>query len=423
MADRPSNPDEAWERSMLKGLDAFFTHEPQRSPSPSTPAPPPDTKEETPRAAGPDRSATDIEAMLSAFERHADPPSDPESSVVERVPVSEQGAGPAAVNDVQQEITGPVLVHDSEARKRALLSAIGEGLDGASRYASGLGSRTKDYLGSARSNFTRPVFKEPARPRSRKKKPRRPRHIDAREAAVIALSIVGLAEVGWIGWQVTNPAPTSPVVNRGARLSQAATVEPIATLPAPAPRAKSTPPPVAHAKMAAPTPASASAKTPTPQPAVAKDTTPPPESTATAGNGSGWVTMPLSPPVEVFERGRKLASRDGRVTLPAGRHDLQFRNKALGIDTRRTVEVVANAEAPVAIDVQPGSVSVNALPWASVSIDGAPVGDTPLANLALAAGPHDVVFKHPEFGERRVKVTVTAGTPLRVSTDLRSSGK
>ena len=41
MADRPSNPDEAWERSMLKGLDAFFTHEPQRGPSPSTPAPPP----------------------------------------------------------------------------------------------------------------------------------------------------------------------------------------------------------------------------------------------------------------------------------------------------------------------------------------------------------------------------------------------
>ena len=141
MADRPSNPDEAWERSMLKGLDAFFTHEPQRGPSPSTPAPPPDTKEEAPRAAGPDRSATDIQAMLSAFERHADPPADPEPSVVERVPVSERGWGPAAVNDVQQEITGLVPVHDSEPRKRALLSAIGEGLGGASRYASGLGSR------------------------------------------------------------------------------------------------------------------------------------------------------------------------------------------------------------------------------------------------------------------------------------------
>ena len=415
MADRPSNPDEAWERSMLKGLDAFFTHEPQPSPSPSTP--PPDTKEETPRAVGPDRSATDIEAMLSAFERHADPPADPEPSVVGRFPFSE---------DLQQEITGPVLVHDSEPRKRALLSAIGEGLGGASRYASGLGSRTKDYLGSARSNFTRPVFKEPARPRSRKKPKKKPLRIDAREAAVIALSIVGLAEVGWIGWRVTNPPPTSLVVNRGARSSQAATVEPIATPPAPrAAREEHSSAGGtredggADAGICAPAPAKAA----TPPPAVAKDTTPAPESTATAGNGSGWVTMPLSPPVEVFERGRKLASRDGRVTLPAGRHDLQFRNKALGIDTRRTVDVVANTEAPVAIDVQPGSVNVNALPWASVSIDGAPVGDTPLANLALAAGPHDVVFKHPEFGERRLKVTVTAGTPLRVTTDLRSNAK
>ena len=313
-----------------------------------------------------------------------------------------------------------MLVHGSEPRKRALLSAIGEGLGDASRYASGLGSRTKDYLGTAGSNFTRPVFKEPARPGGRKQK-KKPLRIDAREAAVIALSIVGLAEVGWIGWRVTNPPRASVVVNRGARSSDAATVEPIATPPAPAPRAKSTPPPVARAKT--PTPAPASAKSATPPAAVAKDVTPAPEATATAGKGSGWVTIPLSPPVEVFERGRKLASRGGRVTLPAGRHDLQFTNKALGIDTRRTVDVAANTEAPVALDVEPGSVNVNALPWASVSIDGAAVGDTPLANLALAVGPHDVVFKHPELGERRLRVNVTAGTPLRVSTDLRSNAK
>ena len=87
------------------------------------------------------------------------------------------------------------------------------------------------------------------------------------------------------------------------------------------------------------------------------------------------------------------------------------------------MDVAANTEAPVALDVEPGSVNVNALPWASVSIDGAAVGDTPLANLALAVGPHDVVFKHPELGERRLRVNVTAGTPLRVSTDLRSNAK
>jgi hypothetical protein len=422
MADRPSNPDEAWERSMLKGLDSFFTQEHQRGPSPSTPAQPPDrpdtpdrpdsqdSNDETLRAADRDRSASEIQAMLSAFEQHADPPrADPRPPVLERAPVSEEHA---------QDTAEPVLVHGAGPRKRALLSAIGEGLGGASRYASGLGSRTKDYMGTARSNFTRPVFKEPQRPRGRQKKPLR---IDAREVAVIALSIVGLAEVGWIGWRVTNPPRASVVVNRGGRPSDAATVEPVPTQPAPAPRAKNTPPPGARAK--APTPPPASAKAATTTPAVAKDRTPTPEATATAGKNSGWLTMPLSPPVEVFERGRKLASRGGRVTLPAGRHDLEFRNKALGIDTRRTVEVVANTEASVALDLQPGSVNVNALPWASVSIDGSPVGDTPLANLALAAGPHDVVFKHPELGERRVRVTVTAGTPLRVATDLRSNAK
>jgi serine/threonine-protein kinase len=86
-----------------------------------------------------------------------------------------------------------------------------------------------------------------------------------------------------------------------------------------------------------------------------------------------------------------------------------------GPDTRRTAALETRGTA--------GTVNVNALPWASVIIDGAAVGDTPLANLPLSAGPHDVVFKHPELGERRLRVNVTPGTPLRVSTDLTTNGK
>jgi PEGA domain len=130
-----------------------------------------------------------------------------------------------------------------------------------------------------------------------------------------------------------------------------------------------------------------------------------------------------STPVDVFERGRKIATTGGRLMLPPGSHDLEIVNKVLGIRSRQTVAIVAGRETSVSVDEPRGMVNVNALPWASVSIDGASVGDTPLANLALAAGPHDVVFRHPELGERRLKVTVTPGTPLRVSTDLRSSTK
>jgi hypothetical protein len=290
------------------------------------------------------------------------------------------------------------------------MTEISKGLGKASQLASGLGSRTKDYFGSARANFTRPVFKPQAKPRRRKAL-----KIDGREAAVIVLSVVGLAEVGWIGCSVTNPPPPAVVVNPGVKSSSASTVVPAQTTPAP--RTKSAPSTARPKSSATVAPAPATQRT-VASPA-AKDSSPEPVKSATAGSPAGWVTIASSIPVDVFERGKKLAVRSGRVLLPAGPHDLEFRNRSLGIETRRTVEVVGNNEASVSLSVEPGSVNVNALPWASVIIDGAPVGDTPLANLPLSAGPHDVLFKHPELGERRVRVTVTPGTPLRVSTDLR----
>jgi hypothetical protein len=43
------------------------------------------------------------------------------------------------------------------------------------------------------------------------------------------------------------------------------------------------------------------------------------------------------------------------------------------------------------------------------------MGDTPLANLSVSLGEHDVLFRHPELGERRQKAVVKADTLTRVS--------
>jgi PEGA domain len=53
-----------------------------------------------------------------------------------------------------------------------------------------------------------------------------------------------------------------------------------------------------------------------------------------------------------------------------------------------------------------------------VWIDGEKAGETPLGNLPIAIGPHEIVFKHPELGEQRHAATVMAGTPARLSVDL-----
>jgi hypothetical protein len=64
-------------------------------------------------------------------------------------------------------------------------------------------------------------------------------------------------------------------------------------------------------------------------------------------------------------------------------------------------------------------VNLQALPWAEVWIDGQRVGETPIGNLSVPIGPHEVVFKHPQFGEKRHAISVTLSAPVRLSVDMK----
>jgi hypothetical protein len=46
------------------------------------------------------------------------------------------------------------------------------------------------------------------------------------------------------------------------------------------------------------------------------------------------------------------------------------------------------------------------------------VGQTPLSGISLTVGPHQVVFRNPQFGERTERIVVTAGGLNRFSLDL-----
>jgi hypothetical protein len=52
-------------------------------------------------------------------------------------------------------------------------------------------------------------------------------------------------------------------------------------------------------------------------------------------------------------------------------------------------------------------------------VNGERKGETPIGNLGVPIGQHDVVFRHPQFGEQRRSVTVTSGGIARVGVDLR----
>jgi len=145
-----------------------------------------------------------------------------------------------------------------------------------------------------------------------------------------------------------------------------------------------------------------------------------PNSQGVAASAGGWISVSTPKTVQLFEGGRLLGSSDSeRLMVPAGSHQLEIVNDALGYRSSRSVQVSPGKVSAIKIEFPMGTIALNAVPWADVWIDGEKVGETPIGNLPLAIGTHEVIFRHPDLGEQRQLVTVTLTAPVRVSVDLR----
>ena len=134
---------------------------------------------------------------------------------------------------------------------------------------------------------------------------------------------------------------------------------------------------------------------------------------------AGWVAIVAPFDVQVSEGSNIVGTgRSAKIMLPAGRHTFTLTNDALQFDTERTVDVAAGQTATVRVDAPKVPISANARPWADVIIDGANVGQTPIANLSVSVGTHEILFRHPQLGERRQTIVVTAKGPNRIAVDL-----
>jgi hypothetical protein len=104
----------------------------------------------------------------------------------------------------------------------------------------------------------------------------------------------------------------------------------------------------------------------------------------------------------------------GRVT-PVARA-----SRGASVDGRGNSAIDTGLVMAPAVPTQRGALSVNARPWADVWIDGRMVGTTPIGNVQLTVGSHEVVWRHPELGERRQTVQISVEAPTRVGIDLRN---
>ena len=135
----------------------------------------------------------------------------------------------------------------------------------------------------------------------------------------------------------------------------------------------------------------------------------------------GWVSVVAPFTVQLFERQRLIGTSDiDRIMLPGGEHEIELVADQIGYRSTRKVRVSAGQATSVVLELPDAAISINAVPWAEVTIDGTRVGETPLGNVSIAAGPHEVVFRHPQLGERRMTTVVSLRETNRISMDMRS---
>jgi len=143
-------------------------------------------------------------------------------------------------------------------------------------------------------------------------------------------------------------------------------------------------------------------------------------SLATSAAGpTGMVAFDSPLELRLLEDGHLLGLSNGSpLVLSPGRHRLDLVNDQLEMRLNRTVTVDAGKTTRVAVPPPNGMVSVNATPWAEVFVDGQTIGTTPLGNVPIAVGSHEIMWRHPQFGEKRRTVVVGAQTPARLTMDM-----
>ncbi len=138
-----------------------------------------------------------------------------------------------------------------------------------------------------------------------------------------------------------------------------------------------------------------------------------------AGSTGGWIAIKAPFEMQILDRGRIVGTTSSdRIMLPVGPHELELSAAAYEFKAKVVAQVQAGKVIDVPVTLPNGSLSVSAVPWADVFLDGQPIGQTPLGHVAVPIGEHEVVWRHPQLGERKQRVRVTTHTAARVGVDF-----
>jgi hypothetical protein len=130
---------------------------------------------------------------------------------------------------------------------------------------------------------------------------------------------------------------------------------------------------------------------------------------------SGFLQVSSPLHVQIHEGGKHLgSSRDRRVEVAAGWRRIELVNEKVGYRETHSIDITAGYTAKLDVRPPDALVHLTADAQVAVTVGGRPMGLTPLRNLPLPLGEHEIVFSSPGRGELRYTVVVSLSAPNRL---------
>lgn len=125
---------------------------------------------------------------------------------------------------------------------------------------------------------------------------------------------------------------------------------------------------------------------------------------------AGWLAIFSPIPLEIFLDGRFARPNDeGRIMARPGKYQVEMVSEQFKYRVIEPLEVRPGEVTAHTVSLPMGSVHVTAPEGTEIRLEGEVVGRTPLDDLSIAIGTHDITATHPEAGQRRLMVDVRHG--------------
>jgi hypothetical protein len=117
-------------------------------------------------------------------------------------------------------------------------------------------------------------------------------------------------------------------------------------------------------------------------------------------------------PLDIYADGRRLGTTDdGQLLVQPGEHRFELVNRRYGYRGDLTLSVAAGQIVTHTVSLPSGVLRLRGAAGTEVWVEGEHIGVLPLSDVHVPIGTREVVFRHPQQGERRQTIEVGASAP------------